>query len=315
MKSALALVSCVLAVNSYSINFVEEAEIISQVNANKGATWQAGKSSAFGNRTLDDLRSMLGTFVHEKAPAPEFGSNGFFRPAHRDLVQRMPQRFDSRKKWPGCVQDIRDQQQCGSCYAFGATEVLADRFCIAGKDIGRLSPQFVISCDPNTNGCGGGSLPGAWDFLRDVGTVTDECQDYISGSGTEYQCVTDSCFNTDVDDTVFKAKNSYPVVTEEDVLFGTAVHAMKKEIFNNGPIEVGFDVYQDIYSYTGGIYHHVYGPKMGGHAVKIIGWGPGYWIIANSWGKKWGLDGFFRMRMGTNEGNIETNVWVGEPDL
>jgi len=72
------------------------------------------------------------------------------------------------------------------------------------------------------------------------------------------------------------------------------------EIMANGPVETGFTVYRDFYNYTGGIYQHLSGSAMGGHAVKIIGWGVennvDYWIVANSWGSGWGENGFFRIK-------------------
>jgi len=52
-------------------------------------------------------------------------------------------------------------------------------------------------------------------------------------------------------------------------------------------------------SYTGGVYVHTTGSVLGGHAVKIVGWGnesgTNYWIVANSWGTGWGENGYFRI--------------------
>lgn len=66
----------------------------------------------------------------------------------------------------------------------------------------------------------------------------------------------------------------------------------------NGPVETGFTVYEDFMSYSGGVYKHTTGVAKGGHAVKIVGWGPGYWICANSWGPSWGVEGFFNIAFG-----------------
>ena len=89
------------------------------------------------------------------------------------------------------------------------------------------------------------------------------------------------------------------------------------DIYTNGPMETGFDVYNDFFSYSSGIYQHVSGLYAGGHAVKIIGWGNeagvDYWICANSWGTGWGEQGFFRIRMG--ECNIDTGVFSCLPDV
>lgn len=83
----------------------------------------------------------------------------------------------------------------------------------------------------------------------------------------------------------------------------------------NGPVEAAFYVYRDFISYKSGVYHHTSGSFLGGHAIKIIGWGVDgstpYWIIANSWGTTWGINGFFWMLRGRNECGIESQVITG----
>lgn len=85
----------------------------------------------------------------------------------------------------------------------------------------------------------------------------------------------------------------------------------------NGPIEVSFTVYSDFEAYTGGVYQHVTGSQLGGHAVKMLGWGEDngtpYWIIANSWNPSWGEKGFFRILRGNNECGIEGSAVAGAP--
>lgn len=87
------------------------------------------------------------------------------------------------------------------------------------------------------------------------------------------------------------------------------------EIMTNGPVEVAFNVYQDFFSYTSGVYSHKSGGLAGGHAVKAIGWGvengTPYWLIANSWGTSWGMQGLFKIKRGSNECGIESNVVAG----
>jgi len=96
----------------------------------------------------------------------------------------------------------------------------------------------------------------------------------------------------------------------------TTVPDIMQEVYTNGPVEVAFSVYQDFFSYTGGVYTHKSGALAGGHAVKLIGWGvdqgQDYWLIANSWGASWGLDGYFMILKGVNECGIESNVIAGK---
>jgi cathepsin B len=79
---------------------------------------------------------------------------------------------------------------------------------------------------------------------------------------------------------------------------------IKAEIMANGPLETGFTVYEDFLSYSSGIYDPTSKKNMGGHAVKIIGWGEEegtkFWLVANSWGSRWGEEGFFRIKIGTS---------------
>jgi len=86
----------------------------------------------------------------------------------------------------------------------------------------------------------------------------------------------------------------------------------------NGPVETGFLVYQDFMSYKGGVYKKTSSTLLGGHAVKIVGWGTekgdDYWIVANSWGPKWGEAGHFRIKIG-NCCNFEAQMITGVPKL
>ena len=68
-----------------------------------------------------------------------------------------------------------------------------------------------------------------------------------------------------------------------------------------------------------GVYHHVTGEELGGHAVKIVGWGvedgTPYWLIANSWNYDWGDGGFFKIRRGVDECGIEGSIAAGLPKV
>ena len=70
----------------------------------------------------------------------------------------------------------------------------------------------------------------------------------------------------------------------------------------NGPVEAAFTVYEDFTKYKSGVYVHVTGAAIGGHAIKVIGWGTengvDYWLIANSWTTTWGMEGFFKIKRG-----------------
>merc|ERR1712039_678236 len=87
---------------------------------------------------------------------------------------------------------------------------------------------------------------------------------------------------------------------EGNIVTASGEEGIQKAIMAGGPMEVAFSVYSDFENYAGGIYHHVTGEQVGGHAVKVVGWG-----VEN---------GDFRIRRGTNEGGIEDQAVASAPD-
>lgn len=99
-----------------------------------------------------------------------------------------------------------------------------------------------------------------------------------------------------------KAMSSYSLSSVENI---------QKDLMTYGPLSMAFTVYADFPTYKSGVYHHVSGGQLGGHAVKLVGWGTtddgeDYWIINNSWGYSWGENGSFRIRRGVDECGIES---------
>jgi len=126
--------------------------------------------------STDKVYGLLGTKVRE--------AQGYKAPVVNQNAA-VPDTFDSRDQWGAWIHPIRDQAQCGSCWAFGATEAFSDRFAINSKgaiDV-ILSPQDLVSCDTSDYGCGGGYLDHAWNYLSATGAVLDTCFPYTSQSG------------------------------------------------------------------------------------------------------------------------------------
>merc|ERR1712065_122 len=88
----------------------------------------------------------------------------------------------------GGKEAIENQEKCGSCWAFSATEVLADELCFGGGPEEELSAQDLVSCDYTNMGCNGGILANAWKWMEQHGVTTWDCLPYTSGNGTTGSC-------------------------------------------------------------------------------------------------------------------------------
>jgi len=90
---------------------------------------------------------------------------------------------------------------------------------------------------------------------------------------------------------------------------------IQTSIMTNGPVEAAFDVYADFFDYQSGVYQHRTGALEGGHAVRVLGWGmesgTPYWLVANSWGTSWGMDGYFKILRGSDECGFEEAMCAG----
>jgi cathepsin B len=97
------------------------------------------------------------------------------------------------------------------------------------------------------------------------------------------------------------------------------VHAMKY-LTENGPLSATFTVMEDFPTYRSGIYKHVTGKALGGHAIMIVGYGTengtDYWTVKNSWSQYWGDHGYFRIVRGVDEVGIESHMsgWIVQGD-
>jgi len=246
----------------------------------------------------------------------------------------LPTDYDARKVHPECtsIGTIRDQCGCGSCFAFGAIEAFEDRICIHLHKNVTLSVEDIISCHEDENmSCQGGNPIAVWQNIfagrkEGDGAVQDSCYPYSiptcpcnhhSSVSSLPACPPEGAISTPTCD--FSKKFS----CEDEGIYraqsATLIPAanMEQELVEQGPITVAYTVYDDFLTYKSGVYSKTAGAKaLGGHSVKIIGYGVDatsglkYWTVANSWNAEWGDGGFFKIRRGTNECNIESDAVV-----
>mmetsp|Transcript_126081 Transcript_126081/g.299390 ORF Transcript_126081/g.299390 Transcript_126081/m.299390 type:complete len:307 (+) Transcript_126081:16-936(+) len=299
----MTLALCFAAVVLAGTPVINE-EMIRKINSNPASTWKAGVNKVFEGKTLEEVRHMLGAFLI----VPE--TDRTIKTIYNVDENSVPSSFDSKKQWPNCAHPIRNQARCGSCWAFSAAEAFSDRLCIktSGSTNVILSPQDLVSCDKSNYGCQGGYLDKTWQYLESSGIVSDQCFPYASGGGFVPSCPS-SCPGSG-------SWTKHKVQSGSTKHFGSVASA-QQDIMDNGPIQAGFRVYQDFFNYHSGVYVHHSGGLAGGHAVKIDGWGVDsnnvpYWIVANSWGTSWGQQGYFWIKRGSNECDIESQLYAGQ---
>ena len=230
--------------------------------------------------------------------------------------------------------------------AFGSTEAFNDRLCIATNSTTLLSPQDTCSCcgasaGYSSGGCDGGFTEDAFNYFTKDGVVTglDNPDANTGKSCFPYQlkecghheasplipcpqvcspgeCATPKCAKT--------CESGYPTAYKADKHFAkggafrmSTVMQAQTEIMANGPISAAFTVYSDFLTYESGVYSHKSGTELGGHAIKIYGWGTDaatgldYWLVANSWNNYWGANGSFKILRGSDECGIEDDMVAG----
>jgi cathepsin B len=340
MKTFNITVLVVLALAAYSaLHFTKAEETYQQRIANIAAeinamntTWRAHEPSRFLNMQKSEIKALMGSLPEDQSKRATDVSNYF----QMENVSA-PDSFDARDTWPGCqsIKEIRDQANCGSCWAFAAAESMSDRWCIAyqQKSQVRISTQDITSCCHTCgNGCNGGNAGPAWNSFVREGFVTGDlygdntmCKPYLLApcahhtTSTKYPACsgdskTPSCER--------KCNSAYPTAYKNDIKKGHNHYSLRgagnfaTEISTRGPIAVAFSVYEDFLTYKSGVYKHKTGSYLGGHAVRAIGYGTDatdgpYWIIVNSWNETWGDNGTFKIARGKNECGIESSGDAG----
>ncbi|XGW04737.1 hypothetical protein V3C99_015703 [Haemonchus contortus] len=217
---------------------------------------------------------------------------------------------------------------CGSCWVFGTTGALNDRFNIARKNrwpMTMVSPQEIIDCNGKGN-CQGGEVGNVLEYAKTHGLVEEGCNVYraVNGQCDPFHrcgtCWPGSC-------TAVKNYTRY-YVTEYGKVSGR--ENMMAEIKKGGPIACSITCTPEFdFHYTGGVYAQRTEKEIEpNHIVSVTGWGVDgkgveYWIVRNSWGEEWGEKGWYRVVTSTykngtgNEYNmgIEKECYYADVDI
>jgi C1A family cysteine protease len=243
------------------------------------------------------------------------------RPQGEVSQEDLPASFDWRNHnghdW---MTSVRDQANCGSCWAFSAVGAVEAAYNIATQNPGldlNLSEEYLVSdCLPD-NTCCGGWHDVALQFVKDTGIPDESCMPYADSTCT---CPSDICSSANC---TYYAANSCSNRTCSDrcadwqarlksIVETGAVPSdqatIKQYAVDEGPLAVALDMDG---TFDNGIYRCA-SPDELNHAVVIAGYNDvgGYWIVKNSWGASWNGDGYFNV--GYGECLIETAVFYAE---
>jgi len=207
---------------------------------------------------------------------------------------------------PAVCTPIYNQGECGSCWAFSATETIETYYALAGNPITGLSMEQIVDCDSEAFGCGGGWPYWAYEYVMQTGGLDSyNSYPYTAEDGNSGTC------NFTTKSVVTQLKG-YQNISGETGLYATAS--------TMGPVSVCVDA-SSWSAYTGGVLTTC--TDYVDHCVQLVGYANygqafpnAYWIVRNSWGEDWGEDGFIWVAIGQDLcviGDYATIVTVEDP--
>ena len=259
--------------------------------------------NTFSDLTSDEFKTLYIRNSFQRQPLGSFGCKSYSSNA-----DGAPTEIDWRDF--GVVNPVRDQGQCGSCWAFATTANAESVWAIQKGELFDLSEEFLVDCASGVGyfnmGCNGGNPDSAFKYMINNGQCTEDEYPYTAGlTKTAGKCM--SCKSAPV-----KFSGCLDVTPNDQISLKGAV-AMN-------PVAVAIEADTRYFqSYSGGILDS---PQCGttlDHAVEIIGYGTDngidYWNVRNSWGSLWGESGYFRVKRTSSTDDIGICGIAAEPSF
>jgi cathepsin L len=206
-----------------------------------------------------------------------------------DVVEEEPVEdfVGSEVNWvtAGCVNAIKDQGQCGSCWAFSGVSTFESEVCITNTDsLPNLSEQQQVDCNTRCYGCNGGWGYMVFDYYENYAAMKEAAYPYTAKDGV---CQYSSSNNTGLGD------RSYSRVSKN------SPSSMKSALDSHTlSVSVAASSYA-FQTYSSGVFADSTCGTYTNHATNVVGWGTDgsteYWLMRNSWGTSWGDNGYMKL--------------------
>ncbi|KAJ6799421.1 senescence-specific cysteine protease SAG39-like [Iris pallida] len=265
--------------------FQANVERIESFNADQSHKFKLGVNQ-FADLTNEEFRSR-NTLRRPSSSSSKgsaslvLGSKSF----KYENVTAVPATMDWRTK--GAVTPIKDQGQCGSCWAFSAVAATEGITKLSTGKLVSLSEQEIVDCDVTSDdqGCNGGEMDDAFKYIiKNKGITTEANYPYTASDGT---CNTKKA-----------ASHAASIAGFEDVTANSEAALLKAAA--SQPVAVAIDAGGFAFQmYSSGVFTGDCGTDLD-HGVAVVGYGATsdgtkYWLVKNSWGTSWGEDGYIRM--------------------
>lgn len=254
--------------------FRSNAELIADANEHSDNAVFA--QNFFSTMTADEKKQYLGlNITGHNANAPRAASAGFQAPAE--------------KLWTNvdAVTRVKNQGSCGSCWTFGAVGGLETRYQQKSGKLRKFSEQEYLDCvyEGSKDGCRGGWPSNCYSYSKDNGGRLASDKDYPY-RGSDGACQGSSKPNAAV---------AYKIDGYVDV---DATESANIEALASGSLSVAFEVTDYFQQYSKGIIKDTTCKGRPNHAVTAVGYSVKYVLVKNSWGTRWGDQGFVKFARG-----------------
>lgn len=265
--------------------FIDNLKFIQEMNNVENNTFILGVNH-FADISNDEWKNTyLGLNGTKSTVCDQYKSSGSSIPDH----------LDWRTK--NVLSAVKDQGQCGSCWAFAATETLESAYALKTGDLEVLAPQELVDCDKQSFGCQGGYPDKALVYIENHGLELESDYPYTARDG--------SC---KAKDTKYKLDKCFDVASNDEKLLQDAL--------THGPLVVLIEADQRIFQfYQSGIIPAKSCGQNLDHAVQLVGYGTengmDYWLVRNSWGSGWGENGYVKLQRNSGVSGGTCGILLG----